>query len=67
MSSLADDFLTEWTLKRDNAPLSHQDAVLAADRWEAEAIENGVDPDDLRAAAGGDLVAYLLRTFGTED
>ncbi len=64
MSSRAMEFLTEWSLKRDNAPIPPIEARAIAERWEEEAIENGIAPGDLRAAAGGTVTAYLLRTFG---
>ncbi|TVV73296.1 hypothetical protein [Sphingomonas solaris] len=67
MSDLAKEFLTEWSLKRDPAPISHADATVAAERWEAEAAENGITPDELHEAAGGSIADYLLRTYGTTD
>lgn len=67
MSDRATEFLTEWSLKRDPAPISHADAAAAAERWEAEAAENGITPEELHAAAGGSVADYLLRTYGTAD
>lgn len=67
MSDPAAEFLAAWSLKREpNGPLSRHDAEQVAERWEQEASDNGIDPADLRAAAGGDIAAYLLRTFGEE-
>ncbi|WCT72375.1 hypothetical protein PQ455_12085 [Sphingomonas naphthae] len=63
--SRASDFLEAWTVARtDTRALTTEEAGTIADQWEGEAIENGVDPDDLGTAAGGDLRAYLLRTYG---
>lgn len=64
MSDRATEFLNEWTLTRDTSPISHHDAVGLADRWEAEALENGITPEELRTAAKGDVADYLVRTFG---
>ncbi len=64
MSERAQEFLTEWTLKQDTAPLTRSEAEQVAERWEVEALENGIAGNELRAAAHGDVADYLLRTFG---
>lgn len=64
MSDPAMEFLTEWSLKRDPSPISHADAAATAEEWEAEAAENGISAEALRAAAGGDIADYLVRTYG---
>lgn len=64
MSDRAMDFLTEWSLKRGPAPISEAEAAAAAERWEGEAVENGITVEELRAAAGGDIADYLIRTYG---
>jgi hypothetical protein len=64
MARRATEFLNEWTLKRETAPISRHEAEAVAERWEGEAADNGIGRDELRAAAGGSLPDYLLRTFG---
>ena len=65
MSDRAAAFLTAWSLKRVRAgPLRPDEAQRVAARWESEAAENQIDPDELKAAAGGSIADYLLRTFG---
>lgn len=65
MSDRAAEFLTTWSLKRDDiGPISPDEAHRVAARWESEAAENGIDPAALEAAAGGGIADYLLRTFG---
>ncbi len=65
MSDRAAEFLTAWSLKRENnAPLTPDEAHRVAARWESEAAENAIDPTELAAAAGGPIADYLLRTFG---
>lgn len=67
MSNVAVEFLNTWTLQRDShEPLSDADAAMMARQWEGDAMENGIDPADLRSAAGGDVAAFLQRTFGRE-
>lgn len=63
--SRASDFLDAWTLARtDMRALTPEEAAGIAAQWEGEAAENGIDADALATAAGGDLRAYLLRTYG---
>ena len=65
MSDRATEFLTAWSLKRENiGPIAPDEARRVAARWESEAAENGIDPAELEAAAGGGIADYLLRTFG---
>ena len=64
MTSRAMEFLTEWSLKQAGTPIGRDEAAAVAEQWEAEAAENGIEPEDLRAAAGGDVAAYLVRTYG---
>jgi hypothetical protein len=65
MSSEAAEFLRVWALQRElKTPLSRDEADALAGVWEAEASDNGISIAELEAAAGGDLPAYLLRTFG---
>ena len=67
MSDRAGEFLTVWSLKREHTgPISTEEAQRVAARWESEAAENGIDPAELEAAAGGSITDYLLRTFGEE-
>jgi hypothetical protein len=37
-----------------------------AEQWREDAERNGIDVAALDAAAGGDLAAFLQRTFGRE-
>jgi len=65
MTSEASEFLRVWALGRESKmPLTRDEAQMLAGDWEADASDNGISPDDLDAAAGGDLPAYLLRIFG---
>lgn len=65
MANRASEFLSTWALARESkAPLSRDEAEALASDWEADAEGNGVTPDELDAAAGGDLPAYLLGIFG---
>jgi len=65
MASDASEFLEAWALQRESkAPLSREEAEAMAADWEADASGNGISPEDLDAAAEGDLPAYLLRIFG---
>ena len=65
MADDAAEFLEAWSLAReDKSPLSRGEAEAMAVDWEADASDNGIGRDELDAAAGGDLPAYLLRVFG---
>ena len=65
MSERASEFLTAWSLKRENVgPITPDEAQRVAARWESEAAENDIDLAELEAAAGGGIADYLLRTFG---
>jgi hypothetical protein len=65
MADDAAEFLEAWSLARgDKSPLVRAEAEALAVDWEADAANNGIDPVDLQAAAGGDLAAYLVRVFG---
>ena len=67
VKAAAVEFLNAWAVQQDHhAPLSDVDARMLADTWEADALENGIDPADLREAAGGDIAEFLQRTFGRE-
>ncbi|WP_129586374.1 hypothetical protein [Sphingomonas montana] len=67
MSGAAKEFLDVWTLQQDHhAPLSDTEAGMLAEQWESDAQENGIAVADLRVAAGGDIAAFLQRTFGRD-
>lgn len=65
MSDEAKAFLDAWTVQQDHhRAMTDADAAMVAEQWEADAVENGISAADLRAAAGGDVGAFLQRTFG---
>ncbi|GGE77852.1 hypothetical protein [Sphingomonas prati] len=67
MSSAAKEFLDVWTTQQDHhPPLTDADAAMLAEQWEADARQNGIPAAEVRAAAGGDIAAFLQRTFGRE-
>lgn len=67
MDDAAREFLNAWALQgAGHQPLGDAEARLLAESWEADAVENGIDPEALRAAAGGDVASFLQRTFGRE-
>jgi hypothetical protein len=67
MSSAAKEFLDAWTLQQDHQPpLTDAVAAMIAEQWESDAVQNGIGHEELRAAAGGDIAAFLQRTFGRQ-
>ena len=65
MSDKAKAFLDTWAVQEEHhGALSDADAAMVAERWEMEAAENGISAADLRAAADGDVAAFLQRIFG---
>jgi len=65
MSIAAREFLDAWTIQAEqHPPLDDTDAAQLAAQWETDATENGIAVEDLRAAADGDVAAFLQRTFG---
>jgi hypothetical protein len=65
MSEAALQFLTTWSLQRHHVgPMTRLEAEGVTARWEQDALDNGISPADLHAAAGGDVTDYLLRTYG---
>lgn len=65
MTKAAREFLEAWTIQAEqHPPLDDADAAVLAAQWETDAVDNGIAVDELRAAADGDVAAFLQRTFG---
>ncbi|MGQ4274444.1 hypothetical protein [Terrihabitans sp. B22-R8] len=59
-SLTAATFLTGWTVQNVDVSDRTKAAALALS-CAADAQARGIDPDELRSAAGGDLEAFMLR------